>query len=186
MRADCPARTVIAIAILLGPAIGARAADIPAPPQPRVTGEASIPGALEIGNWRTQGPVELSASEMTAPGAEVPALRMRVDLSFEAREIRSYTALFFDYESPSDWSAYNRLVLPVFVEPSATPRGGGISVLLYAEDQPRRTLGPFIVPRGQWRQAEWDLTPIPRERVTSIMVVTGVHAHNPGEADEAI
>jgi len=175
-----------AVAVLLGLCAGAGAADVPLPAQPRMVAEEAVAGTLDVGRWRLSGPVELGVSEMPAPGDDQPALRMRVGLSYEDRAIRTYTALLFDYETPADWSAYNRLVLPVYVEPSSTPRGGGISVLVYAEDQPRRTLGPFIVARGAWHEVTWDLTPIPRERITTIMVVAGVHAHNPGEAEEAV
>lgn len=180
-------RTGLLVALALAASCGdSRAAEVPPPPAgPQVVAEAAIEGALEVERWRLSGPVELGPSQMRAPGGE-QALRMRAGLSFADREQRTYTALLFDYEEPADWSAFNRLVLPVYVEPSVTPRGGGISVLLYVEDQPRRTLGPFVVPRGEWREVEWDVTPVPRERVTTIMVVTGVHGHNPGEAEEAV
>ena len=181
MRTAC-----LSLAVLPALVACADAVDLPAPPQPQVVAEEAIPGTLDVERWRLTGPVELAESAMAAPGGDRPALRMRVGLSYDDRATRSYTALLYDYETPADWSAYNRLVLPLFVEPSATPRGGGISVLLSAEDQPRRPLGPFIVARGEWHEVEWDVTPIPRERITTIMVVTGVHAHNPGEAEEAI
>ena len=162
------------------------AVGIPIPPPPQVVAEETIPGTLELERWRTTGPVQLTVSEMTAPGSQASALRAEVDLSYEAQKVRSYTAWLLDFAEPQDWSAYNRLLLNVFVEPSATPRGASISVILYAEDQPRRTLGPWIIPRGTWHEALWDLTPVPRERITTIMVVRGVHCHNPGEADRAV
>ncbi|HUS80028.1 MAG TPA: hypothetical protein VM283_02095, partial [Armatimonadota bacterium] len=162
-----------------GPDAAPVAEGVPVPPEPVVVAEESIAGALDVTRWRTSGPMELSASEMKAPGTDARALRVQVALSYEDRAKQSYTAELLDFEQPQDWSSWNRLVLPVYVEPSVTPRGGSISVLLYVQDLPRQVLGPYVVPRGGWHEVVWDLTPVPRAAVKTVMVVEGLHAHNP-------
>ena len=149
---------------------------------PTVVERQPVPGALDLARWRTTGPVTLTVSPRTTPGRGPAALRIEVPQTHAARRKRSFTGQIMGFEQPQDWSRFNRLVLPVYLEPSDTPRGAGISVHLYGPDGVRRTMGVHMASRGKWQPIEWDMTPMPREGVTRLMITQGVHRHNPGES----
>ena len=160
---------------------------VPTPAASKVVETKVIPDTLDLGRWKLTGPVEFTVSEKDAPGTESKALRAEVSLTHEARKKRSYTAQTINLPEAQDWSGWNRLVLWVFVEPSRTMRGGGVSAHLYnADDKIRRTTGPYILPRGRWQEVVWDITPMPRKGINRIMITQGVHRHNPGEADRIV
>ena len=119
---------------------------------PKVLASVELADALELDRWRTTGPVQMSTSEMDAPGAGAKALRIEVPQTAEARRQRTFAGEIFELAEPQDWSVYNRLALWVFVEPSKTPRGASLSVHLYNDDGIRRTTGTFVVPRGRWQR----------------------------------
>ena len=172
--------------IVLWLGLTAAGAGVPEPPRPRVVDVRVVADTLDVKRWRTTGPVKFSESEKAAPGTGAKALRAEVSLTREARKTRSFTGQILELQEPQDWSAWNRLALWVFVEPSRTMRGGGVSMHLYNKDKLRRTTGPYIVPRGKWREVVWDITPMPRSSVGKLMISQGVHRHNPGEADRNV
>ena len=161
-------------------------AAVPRPPQPKVAEARHIPGTLDLGKWRTTGPVIFGPSEKIAPGTQAKALRVEVPQTHEARKKRSFTGEIFTLAQAEDWSRYNRFVVCVYVEPSKTPRGGAICAHLYAEDGIRRPTGPYVVRRGKWTEVVWDITPVPRRGVSKFMFTQGVHRHSPGESDRNV
>ena len=159
---------------------------VPQPSEPRVVDAWVVPGTLDPSRYRTTGPVVFGVSDRTAPKTNAKALRLEVSLTRDARKQRSFTGQILAFDKPQDWSAWNRLVLWVCVEPAKMMRGGGIALHLYNADNIRRTTGPFIVPRGRWHEVTWDITPMPRDSVHKLMITQGVHRHNPGEADRNV
>lgn len=178
----------IGLALALCPATAQEAAKakVPTPPEPKIVETKTLPDTLDLARWAVTGPVQLTVSDKDAPGTQAKALRAEVLQTAEAFKRQSYTSQTFSFAQPQDWSAFNRLVQWVFVEPSQTPRGASLGVHLLNADGIRRTTGTYVVPTGKWLPVTWDITPMPRDAIGKLMVTQGVHRHCPGESDRTV
>jgi len=129
-------------------------------------------------NWTFQGTGNLSFLSRTNP-LHMPALRVNMDMFTDApapTRSRLSSVNLKRLFPGEDWSAYNRISLWVRPEVSGFPMLP-LQIVLHNDGQEkvpdayyREGIHYVTLENGRWQQVVWEITPLARDRITSIEI----------------
>lgn len=139
------------------------------------------------GNWAVVGATEISYTRERCWGGQ-QSLRMRHSLRNEGHYRKSRTkwdsfsssqggdaAMELRFDTPQDWTAWNRVSLWVYVHKSAVPNHC-FYLRLMCENEPKDATSPrpahFVhdLKQGEWNQVLWEIGNLTRDKVNAFRI----------------